>query len=499
MPDKALLKKSVTRGDYADNPRSGVAFIGVFGGYSVSEGVLPPKPPPYWSKARDYLLRSTVYNETSFWAPAVYIAVTKLAAQSWEVGPDEHKRLVSHSHDILKNADAGRGWVTFIEKSAQDFFLTDNGAFVEIVRTSGARGARIMGIVHLDSGRCWRTGDPDVPVLYTDRMSREHELKAHQVLMLSDMPSPGEEWYGVGMCAASRAYTQIAKLSAVENYAYEKITGNRPQSIYLVNGVSAIQLQQAALSSQQDQARKGAVAFRGAMIIPLLLDKASIDMVEIPLAALPDGWDRKQELDVALLSYANALGLDPQDLQPLGGQQLGAGAQSQILDEKSRGRGQAAYRKQLMHLINEWVLPGAVSMFFIENDLRDQKEQAALDKTRIDTALAMNGGQPLVTAAQAVNWLVDHNVLDKAYMPEGDTTPAVSLDDEEKPEELDEPPADEGADVEMTPAVDVPSDAPETTVTAVKARRGDVGAEIVRRALAKAQQRQRAAMAAVEG
>lgn len=106
--------------------------------------------------------------------------------------------------------------------------------------------------------------------------------------------------------------------------------------------------------------------------------------VLVTLAELPDRFNRKEETDLAILTYANSIGLDVQDLQPLTGQQLGAGAQSQVLDEKSKGKGLAAWRQGFMHELNEAVLDERTTFAFIENDYRDQ-EWASPEK--VDTKL----------------------------------------------------------------------------------------------------------------
>ena len=71
----------------------------------------------------------------------------------------------------------------------------------------------------------------------------------------------------------------------------------------------------------------------------------------IPLADFPDNFNRRDELDIAILGYANNLGLDPQDLQPLTGQALGTGAQSQVLNEKAKGKGQMHHTRCHQHTL----------------------------------------------------------------------------------------------------------------------------------------------------
>jgi len=432
MTNGQLLNKSVTRGDLPSSfPRGTGLWELVIADAQPSGLPLPQHPPAYWTRHRDYVLRSTVEYE-SMWASAVSIAITKMAALSWWVqGPQP--RLRSAAHDLFHQADLGGGWVSFLSKHLQDFLCTDNGAFIEIVRASKSRGARILGIRHLDSTRCRRTGDVEIPVIYTDRHSVEHELRAHQVLMLADMPNPGATFFGVGRCAASRAYRAIYKLAVMEQYIAEKMSGSRPQAIYIVNGITQQQLGDAVAASDAHQAAKKVVAFRGAVVVPVLGDVAA-SLVSIPLAELPDGFNRKEEWDMALLTYANAIGLDPQDLQPLTGQALGTGAQSQVLDDKSGGRGLAAWRQQFTHAVNEWVTPASLTFGFSERDLRDRKQQADVEKVEVDTVnAAIEKG--VITAVQGLQQLVDRDVFPEAFLSAGDTTPVAALADGEKPQE----------------------------------------------------------------
>lgn len=485
MPDTEVIKKSVTAEDYADEPRAGVYYLGIWDGLATSSGPLPPEPPAYWSRARDRLLRSTIYHETSYWASAVFIALTRMASLGWEVGAPDSPRLTQQARNLLTLAEAGRGWVAFLEKHLQDFLLTDNGAHIEIVRATKARGSRILGLMHLSSLRSWRTGDPDYPVIYRDRLGREHVLRDHQVISLADMPNPDDLYYGVGLSAASRAYRAIAKWMAVETYGLEKVTGSRPQSIYLAQGINHTQLMTAQSTADASARAKGAVRFQGATIIPVLnSESGAVNIAEIPLAGLPDGFDREKELSSALLAYANALGLDPQDLQPLSGQSLGTGAQSQVLDDKSRGRGLAAWRQQFSHLINEYVTPAVVTFAFTERDNRDLKQQADLETAYIGNAgtLLEKG---LLDQRQAANYLADRDVIPAAWVPGGDETPATDIADDEKPEAL----AEEAEAAALDAATLPPPPAP-TTEKALR---------LADRVMARARERAAQALGATDG
>lgn len=437
MADTDFITKSVTAED------QGRVYNGVLNmivpnvwGSSSNNILIPPALPPYWSQSRDSVLRATTYNE-AMWGAAVGITITKAASASWELkglGERKLKRL----QELYLFAD-GRlvGWVQFLSKHLRDFLTLDNGAFVEIVRGGKSIGSPIIGLRHLDGLRSTRTGDPKVPLLYRDRKSKIHELKAHQVMMFSDMPDPSETYYGVGNCAAGRAYPAIYKLAAIEWYLREKIAGLRPLAIYIVNGLLQNQIEGAVRAAEEQTIAKGLAAYMGAVIVGVPSDKPP-QLATIPLAELPDRFNRKEEFDLAVLTYANSLGLDPQDLQPLSGQGLGTGTQSVVLAEKSAGKGLSAWRQQWTHQNNELVLPETATWIFIERDLRDMNSQADLDKKRIETMkAAIEGG--IVMPEQAVQILVDQNVLPKEFLPATDMTPPMALADDEKEQPVVKP------------------------------------------------------------
>jgi len=459
MADTELIAKSVTKGDYPDNPREAIwNFIVPFGGSTLSAGALPPEPPYYWTVARDLLLRSTPLYE-DMWAGAVSIAAVKATALAWEVDSKIPLR-AKRAQEIL----LGSNWVQLIAKHIRDYLTTDNGTFVEVVRATSSAASRIMGIVHLDSLRCTRTGDPDIPVIYRDKMGREHEMKAHQVFMMSDLPDPGEMFFGVGLCAASRSYRAIYKLHVMDRYIGEKVSGRRPLAIHFVNAVGPRQLENVVTAAEESSARQGILSYMGAIVVPLLDADKPPEVSTIPLAELPDRFNRKEEFDIALLTYADNIGLDPQDLQPLTGQALGTGAQSAVLDEKSKGRVLATWRQEFTHNINEYLLDELTSFAFIEHDYRDMERKAGISNQRADASKKrIEAG--ITTPAQEMQVLVDEDELPKEFLPvdaTGDT-----IDDTEKPDKEAAEQA-EGQDEEMPEEAEPEAEPDETPAQTAK-------------------------------
>lgn len=439
MPDAVtqqdILKHSVTRGDIEDVKSGGVLrlLFPLSSNYGWNSLSLPPELPPYWSIQRDFVLATTVHKE-AMWAATIGIAITKMSSMAWEIESDIPLR-AKRGQELLLHANANKGWVHFLSQHLRDFLTTDNGSHYEIVRWGKSIGSRIIGIVHLDSRRITRTGDPQTPVIYRDRLGAFHEMKDYQVVSLVDMPDPSETWNGIGFCSASRAYNAIFKLYSIEWLIREKTSGLHPLAIYIVNGLLDKQLQNAVDAAKEGAISRGIAAYMGAVIVPVPSDQTP-GMVTIPLAELPNNFDRKEEFDIALLTYADSVGLDIQDIQPLTGQALGTGAQSQVLDEKGKGKGLASWRQQFTHSFNEFVLPELTTMVFVEKDYRDMERKAQVSKLRAEVAKTRLESQ-ITTREQEITIMIDDDELPKEFML-NDLTPGDTLSDDEKPDITDE-------------------------------------------------------------
>lgn len=428
----------------------------------------PQALPAYHSQQRDWHLRSTILHEPH-WAAATNIVVTQIASASWEIEPDGKSealaRRIRKFKEILDHAEGGMGWVELISKVALDYCTTNNGAFIEIARAGRNAQAAIKGFYHLDSNRCTRTNNPRYPVQYEDLQGNIHELAAHQVIFFADMPNPDAQLYGVGLCAADRAYMHIVRMAIIEHYYREKIIGRKPQELHFVGPMSASQLNDAVTMANLEADSESRRLFMG-VVIQSVLGDVPPSGYRIQLSGLPDNFDRQTELNIGLLAYANAYGLDPQELQPITGQAIGSGAQSQVLNDKAKGRGPAVFKQRLAHALNRTFGKGA-AFYFVEKDLRDKQIQTQIDlerirsiqmlAARVRTGVAGQESVPLITDDQARQLLVDYDLVPPSFIVE-DVTPAetVSSDDNPQSEAMDaqdredtEPPPED-----LTQAVD---------------------------------------------
>jgi hypothetical protein len=429
----AAYTNSVKEDEQPSVRSAGGAYYFYAGGpWQGFDMALPPVLPPWWSRTRDHVLRSTARGSDLTWMTSLGKVTSKIAARGWKIeDSDKSARRMEQVKQLLLHADGPAGWVQFIYRHLRDYLTTDNGAFVEIARAHKASGSRITGVHHLDSMRCTRTGDPEFPIIYKDRLGVEHVIPEHNLMMFVDMADPSEYYNGVGLCAASRVYPTIYKMFGLETFVAERITGKRPLSIYFVNGVSDDVLKAAVATAEAESDAKGYASYMGALIVTTLLKDKAPEMTEIPLASLPNGFVSKEERDEARLTYANGLGVELQTLQPLSGQGLGTGTQSVVLSEAEQGQGLAAWVSQWEQKSNDKVTPAATTFYLQNKDVRDERARADVALVRAqERDTRINSGE--ISTEMARQLAADAGDLPEEWLQQ-DSTREGTLTDTEKP------------------------------------------------------------------
>lgn len=431
MPTVDGYETGITLEDTLEPSRPLTILVGPAGWGGLLAGVAGANGlPGYGTKARDLILRQSVHLD-GMWASAVNMAITKHIALGYAVEDSEDSgRRLARGQDLLQTYGTSG-----LQRGLRDYLTTNAGQFIAIERVGRGRGAKILRLLHLDSLRCYPTNNPAYPLLYETPRGEWRALADHDLIHLTDMPSAGQ-WYAdavlpLGLCAADRAWETVLKLCAMETYYREKVSGSRNLAIHIVNGISDQQLTDALTSTEEAQARRGFVLYKGSTIIPTLKTEAPV-VVTIPLAEIPDGFNVTDERRDAYLRLANAIGMFVGELQPLSGQGLGTGTQTVVLDEAAEGRGMAAWRVAFTEQINERVLPASTTFTFTnQNDVRDRKARAEADKARIDALAAAVTVQAL-TPAQMANILADEQIIPREFVPQ-DATQGGTLSNDEKP------------------------------------------------------------------
>ena len=341
---------------------------------------------PQWGLVvqRDRELRKFWHTEPLLAGTVPELSLTN-ASYVWEIR-HQSKAVEKAVTDIFMSA-IGRsefGWISFMQNVMEDLYTQDNGCFVELIRDPGtssrfqAENAPVLGIAHLDSAQCQRTGNPDYPVLYTDRDGGIHKLAWYEVIPMSNFPSSVEKMNGVGYCSVTRVLRTAQIMRSIALFKDEKISGRRFKSIHLVSGVSRTELDDAKKRGREEADNEGSVRYIDPVILASLDPEKPVSTATIDLASLPDGFDYDVEMRWYVTILALGFNTDYQTIAPLASGNLGSGSQSEILHRKSSGK--SPVRKLFQAFKNYGVLPRGCEII-----LQDQNEEEELEKQMVRT------------------------------------------------------------------------------------------------------------------
>lgn len=359
-------------------------------------------------------------------AGAIYSMCAKVAALDFELKGAE--KAVSRCRSVLMSAHFGLGWVDFCQRVTQDYFVSDNGSMIELLRPDNSQPTSpVYGIAHLDSQRCRRTGEPETPIRYrtVSRGSKLRPLKWWQVITLADLPSTREELKGVGYCAVSRILRAAQILRDIGIRKRQKLAGKRVPAILFVQGIRRNAVKEALDTTMEEQRNRGESHYTAPAIVASPDPARPVDVKLIELAGLPDGYDEDTTLKWYIATLALGFGTDYNEFAPLPGGGLGTATQSTEMAARARGKGPGVILQQLEFAINWFVLPDSVEFQFASTDpiAEAEKMQQRLQRGR-DRAVRLQRGE--LTAEQALRLAV----LD------GDA-PEEFLNDEEQETQVD--------------------------------------------------------------
>jgi len=290
---------------------------------------------PWWSRQRDQELEAFARSCDHIMS-ATGLLISKIVSLPVKVLPRDPsvKAHVAQADEftirLFEESDFGAGWVDTLTRWLLDFWLSDNGGFLEIIgqgeraglkavqrmsgkerRESGLVAGPIIGmpvgIAHLDSHRCIRTGDPEYPVLYKDTDGVLYKLHTTRVAFASDLASPRAEMHGVGFCALSRCINTAQRLIDMSVYYQEKL-GSRPKrGIIIARRISGEVVQGAFRDAEEEMDNRGLRRFSMVPIIADLDSDASLELLE--LARLPDGFDEETSTRLGMFLIAMAWGV----------------------------------------------------------------------------------------------------------------------------------------------------------------------------------------------
>lgn len=431
--------------------------------------------PSWWSPSRDAFFRGYWYQD-NFLASAIYAIANRNAAFGWTLTGLQDD--VKYAQNLLQFAEFNEGWQSMILKTTIDLLTQDNGSFIEVIRPARIKlddkilpaykelyetdkpewfaydnGNRIalknkscsifdspldlpIGIAHLDAGQCVRTGDSDVPVIYTDLQGKKHALKWWQVLMFNEMPSPIEKMNGIGYSALTRLFRASHIMQSIAIYNDEKVSGRFNRAVYLTN-IDPDTINDAIRQSNEDANNAGLIRYSQPIVAATLSPESAVSLETINLAEIPDNFNFESLQNWYIANLALALGVDYGFLAPLPGKGLGSASQSETMEKQSKGKSSRLFMDMLSNAINfKGVLPQSVQFNFTETDSEEEDRIEKTRKARADR-LKIYGEMGWITPTVAQQMLSDVGDIPTVYveqMGQTDTTPVITTEGDESVE-----------------------------------------------------------------
>ena len=348
--------------------------------------------PAYWSTARDTWLRN-FYLNSDYLKIAVSTFTQKAYGVPLVIAPRDrtvkaHTVLANEIRgDLMRNSGMLKGFFSEFSKFTADYLTTDNGGFLLVMGPGKADGAitgQVSGVVHLDSARCTRTGDPVYPVVYDHTNGSRYKLHYTRVIFMSSMPSSDALLFDVGLCAVSRCIDAAHDMMDIIHYTSEKL-GSRParQIVYAKRGITMAMLEKAILHAQSKLDAQGLEHFaRTLLLAPAQGQELELDLLD--LAKTPDGFDRMQSTILDLAVIAASFGLDMRDLAHSFGVAGQTKADAEVMHMKTNDKGVQRFLSDFSEQLSQKVLPETIEAYFdYVSDTQDEQD-ATIRKLRAE-------------------------------------------------------------------------------------------------------------------
>lgn len=363
-------------------------------GYSTHRG---PLLPAFGSRQREYALRELYRADEGGLISGSFTGIAKaVASLGWEIKGDDSTdpvfgdmaasqgwRLrrsngVEYFQEVLRQANFGAGWGVLITQWMNDYLRYDAGGYVEVIAAGDAYDkpvSAITGIAHLDPLRCYPTGDPRYPAVYYDRYGGLHVLHHSRVIRMVDMDDGDELHPGYGNSALSRAAPIAIQEIWMSRYITARLDDNPSPGLTFIGGVMKAEWDATDRQYQAQQNTDGPKIWgkRKFLFAP---DAAMIPKVEnVDFQVAPEAFDYRVYTDIDVDRLANAIGVDRQELMQLMGGNIGSGAQSVVLDQKSRGKCIGYFLQEVERKLND-VLPEGFTFEFKQRNSQQSLEDA---------------------------------------------------------------------------------------------------------------------------
>lgn len=268
-------------------------------------------------------------------------------------------------------------WESLLSQTITNYHIYDIGAFWEIIADGDPMQAPTgpaRGVAVLDSRFCWPTGDPMYPVIYFDQKGNRHILHRSRVIQFVDMTEKNDRLPGWGQCALTRCITAINREILLEQYERASLDDMPAPGFALAKNISEEKLYEQARKMKEKRERDDDMFGRLIFLYSLSVQNPT-ELEFVRFQNEYGGFDPDKISSKNAKYMAAGFGVDLQDFWELTGRGLGTATQSEILDQKSKGRGLGALIKRLERMIND-IFPDGVEFKFKYRNEEEDLERA---------------------------------------------------------------------------------------------------------------------------
>ncbi len=155
----------------------------------------------------------------------------------------------------------------------------------------------------------------------------------------------------------------------------------------------------------------------------------------ISFSSLPEAFDKRTTTEIAVYSFALAFRIDPREIWPVSGGQLGTATETEVMHMKARAKGAGLLLTQIERSFNDGLtLPASLKFRFDYQDSEEDQAAAAIAQQKADFIRRLwepaNTGEGLLSREEARAWLVKEGLFDEEDL--------LVIDEEGRAEDLEE-------------------------------------------------------------
>lgn len=367
-----------------------------------------------------------------------------IANRGWElVGGRNTVNLVRNIlHDANRDVGArfGRGYRNLQRRGAFSYYAANLGAPFELGR-NGKTTARLTpplsAIWNVDPTKCSLTKNPQTPLKYYPGSISAQDWMHSDFFLVTANPSVEDRFGDLGYAAVAIILELAQILIAVYKHDREQLDNAAPQGLLLLKNISKTQWDGAMKERRQKMEAKELRYFGGTMVIPTVRADQPPEANLLALSQLPANFSRQETITMLIYLIAAAVEFPPEEFWPVQtGAALGRSVETQTQMERATDKGDASYFLIFQERFQR-ELPSSGSnepiVLFEFEERSDKGRQIAAEvaKTYADIAATLyesglSTGDPLISKAQALQFLVDNGVLDPSIT---DTVEETQADD----------------------------------------------------------------------